>query len=58
MIWLSFAKWSGSHMSVFSQTRIYRNGWTPFVRVSIRYPLRSFWRGMWPVPVKMEDERG
>lgn len=52
MIWISFAKWSGSSGSVFRLERIYLRGrWTPVITVRVRYPLRSFWRGVWPTRV-------
>jgi len=50
--WLSFETWSSSHGDVFTSYRVYtKHHWTPFVRVTVRYPLKSFWRGIWPTQV-------
>lgn len=39
MIWINFGRWSSSHGSMFTQYRVYKNGWkwTPFVVVDRRY---------------------
>ncbi len=39
MIWINFGKWTSKHDSMFTWTRVFRNGyqWTPFVMLEARY---------------------
>lgn len=57
--WIAFGQWSQAFGSVFARERWYGApfgfSWTPIVFVSRRYPWRSFYRGVWPKPVKVSD---
>lgn len=51
LIGLALGQWSGAYGDIFRRERIYWRGrWTPFVWITRRYPLRRFWRGVWPYP--------
>ena len=49
-IWFSGGSWQSSSGSVLVRQRLYLQGKPiPIVAIRLRYPVRSFWNGVWPV---------